>query len=283
MTKRRLALPLVLVLVLVVAACGDDTEPVDAGAPSGEGDDGLAGALDGREFLAKAAAGHEIVPGTEISLRFEDGSVSAHAGCNSMSGPYAIDGDVLLVDGLATTEIGCDPDRHDQDQFVADLLTAAPTVDLDGDSLRVATTSARLEMVDRSVADPDPPIEATTWALDGLVEGDAVSSVPEGARATITFDRATSTIRLQGPCNDGGVPYDTGTAPDVEQGEVQIGAAEVEQEGCEGPAGEVEAHLLEVFAGPLVVVAVESGTLTITAADGERGASFRAADPATGG
>ncbi|MEO7230891.1 MAG: META domain-containing protein, partial [Candidatus Limnocylindrales bacterium] len=143
-------------------------------------------ALDGRVFLSTRVDGPALVAGSVIRLAFEGGNISVHAGCNSMSGTYSIDGDRLEVGALATTEMACEPALMEQDRWVAGLLSAA-TISLSGDALTLASSGVRLSLLDREVADPDRPLIGTSWLLDGIVAGGAVSSVAAGVQASLSF------------------------------------------------------------------------------------------------
>lgn len=189
---RRLLAPLlaVVALALLAAACGDaDSTSTDAtGNADGTGtsqdpDDGAgdAIALDGRQFWSTSVIedGEErtLVEGTRISLRFGDGGVSASAGCNSLGGDYSIEGSTLVVGPMGMTEIGCDPERHAQDDFVAALLAASPGITLDGDDLTLTTDTVTATFLDREVADPDRPVVGTRWEVTGFIQGDVATSM----------------------------------------------------------------------------------------------------------
>ena len=71
----------------------------------------------GRTFLSESVTQDgrplPLVAGTSIRLTFhDDGRLTASAGCNSMGGPVRTDGGRIAVADLATTEMGCDPERH---------------------------------------------------------------------------------------------------------------------------------------------------------------------------
>lgn len=248
-----------IALAALVAACGDDGSPVASGAAD----------LDGRQFVLTAASGFERVAGTTVSIRFDDGNVGADAGCNSIGGPYRLDGSTLVVEGLAMTEIGCDPDRHAQDDALAELLTEQPTVTLDGDRLVIETSATRLELLDREVADPDRPLVGPTWTLDTIITGEAASTVPGESTFTIRFDRDSSAIVVAG-CNDAAVPYDSGPGDFPSAGEIQLGPA---TSSTDRTCPEAERHLLEVLSGE-ITYEIDVDRLTIT--NGDLGAGFAA-------
>lgn len=138
MTVPRL-LPALLVLGLAVSAAGCGDADAEAGA---------APDLDGREFLATQTRGHEQVADTEITLSFDDGRISARAGCNTMMGGATWDDGVLRVpsDGLASTMMACPGDLQAQDEWLMALLTSDPALSLSGGVLTVGDEYQGLTM-----------------------------------------------------------------------------------------------------------------------------------------
>lgn len=173
-------------ILLVATACGDaDREPVDL-ATDAEGIN-----VTGKEFWSTRVidGGDEraLVEGTRISLRFEAGELSIHAGCNSMGGAYSIDGDRLVLDEVFQTAMGCEPERHDQDDFVIGVLTGRPALTVGTDTLTVATSTVAIELLDREVAEIDEPLVGTEWTVDGFFDPLAATSYAAETPATITL------------------------------------------------------------------------------------------------
>jgi heat shock protein HslJ len=146
MTRRRWTAILMILgaFALLAAGCGDDDD--------GDGDDAEAAAgggvtaedLDGRSFTSTELSGRELVDGSEIVLTFEDGNISAVAGCNSMSGGYSIDEDELEVGELAQTMMACDEELMAQDDWLAAFLADGPTIQLEGDVLTLSDDGTTL-------------------------------------------------------------------------------------------------------------------------------------------
>lgn len=186
MTRR--LVPFALLAVLALAACGDET-----GDPSDnvEGQEPIA-ALDGRTFVATSitdhGAPHPLVKGSELRISFKDGNLGMVAGCNQLFGSYAVDGDRLTVAGMGGTDMGCPQPLMDQDAWLSGLFTEPVTFALDGDDLTLTSGVVVLDLTDREVVSPDQPLKGTTWTLDSLITGDAVSSVPAGLKATLLID-----------------------------------------------------------------------------------------------
>ncbi|OGO53394.1 MAG: hypothetical protein A2V84_05700 [Chloroflexi bacterium RBG_16_70_13] len=182
-----------------------------------------------------------------------------------MGGPYRIDGGRLVVDQLATTEMACDPALMEQDRWVADLLDGA-TIALDGDTLTLTKGMTRLTFLDREVADPDRPLLGTRWVVDGLVARDAVSSVPAGVVAALTF--ADGWVEVEAGCNTGG------GAIQVTESTIDFGPIGLTKMACEPPRMAVEQALTTVLSGS-VRYTIEAAILTLDA--GGVGLMLRAA------
>jgi heat shock protein HslJ len=218
--------------------------------------------LDGREFLStsvtEGGVDRQLVPGTRISLRFHDGQVGASAGCNIFGGPYRIDGDRLVVEGGAMTEMGCDELRHAQDDWLFGFLGSDPTFALGGDRLTLTSGGTVIALLDREVAEPDLPLVGPTWRVESLIAGDTVSSVPQGVAASLSFT-ADGRVSVATGCNAGGglvaVTSDT------------LGFSELvlTEMACPGDAGAVEAAVLATLSADTVAYTIDAGLLELHA------------------
>lgn len=93
--------------------------------------------LEGRTFTATEVRGHDLVEGSAITLAFEDGQVSANAGCNTIFGAAQWDGGTLEAEQLASTLMACDDALMAQDEWLTALLTSSPTLSVDGTTLTI--------------------------------------------------------------------------------------------------------------------------------------------------
>jgi heat shock protein HslJ len=259
-TRPLASLVLALGLSVVAGACGGDDD--DGRARSGDAPaapDQPAASLADRAFLSTAITedgqARPLVDGTRISLQFVDGRLVAVAGCNTLQGQVAIEPDRLVLDQLEVTEMGCDPERHAQDDWLAGVLAAGPAYTLDGDSLRLESGTTVVELTDREVADPDRPLEGTVWRLDGLVDGDVASSVPAGSEANLVFADGDVSFDVVG-CNQGRAPVT------VDDGTLDVGELVTTRMACTGPAAELEGALVAVLDGE-ITFGVEADTLTL--------------------
>jgi heat shock protein HslJ len=197
MTLRRALTVLFLTALAALSGCGDGGGRRDPGAAVDPG----AGP---RTYVVTSVTEHgrprHLVPGTEIRIRFADGRVTLTAGCNTMSAGYQLEDSRLTLDTLATTEMGCDQARTDQDRWLAGLFDQ-PVQLVTGDEPTIVAGSTVLAMADRAAAHPDAPLIGTRWELDTIVAGDTASSVPAGQRASLRIEGRT--VRIQNGCNDG--------------------------------------------------------------------------------
>lgn len=129
------------VILLVVAGAGVLGLLDDAGG-EGTGAGGAASAVTSLEELTGTWTATEdstvpspMVAGTPVGLTFEDGKVLAETGCNNLFGAASVRDGTLDVEGAAGTLMGCPPERMAQEDWVREMLAAAPTIALDGDVL----------------------------------------------------------------------------------------------------------------------------------------------------
>lgn len=253
MRTRTAAIVLAVTAIVVLGACssgaGGGGTPGPSDPPNGNGPQGL----DGRTFLSTQVAGQDLVPGSTIRISFRDGHISVNAGCNSMSGAYSVDGDTLRAGQLATTEMGCDPPLMAQDTWVAALLDGA-TIALDGDTLTLTRGDTTVTLLDREVADPDRELLGTRWVLDGIISGDAVSSVPAGVAAALTF--TAGTVQVEGGCNQGG------GAVQITDTTLTFGPIGLTKKACPPGVMAVEQAIVNVLGEP-VAYTIEADLLTL--------------------
>ncbi|TCJ22574.1 META domain-containing protein [Nocardioides jejuensis] len=181
----------VLALAISTAACGSE----------GSHDPGLMPTLAGDYVVTAVTDGgqpHAVVRGTEIRLSFADGRFGMRAGCNGMSGTYAIDGSTLTVGPLASTEMGCPKPRMDQDAWLAGLFARPATIDWQKQTITAGEVV--LTILPRTAVHPDQDLRRTRWVLDGLTSGDTASSVPAGPPVVLRME-GTDVVQVSGLCN----------------------------------------------------------------------------------
>lgn len=248
----------------LLAACSSANAPGGPGSPASD--------LDGHAYLSILLDSPNplldvfpLVSGTRIRLAFADGTININGGCNTMGGAYRIDGDRIVTDQMSMTEMACDPPRMQQDDWLATYLSGA-TFTLDGDTLILLNDDVRLTLLDEEVATPDQPLEGTTWVLDGIASGDAVSSVPVGVNAAVRFGGGS--VEIEAGCNTGGGTVEVAAAT------LTFGPIGLTKMACGPDATAVENAVIAVLSGP-TAYQIDAGVLTVHA--GDAGLIFRAA------
>jgi heat shock protein HslJ len=136
--RRRGAVLWVLVGVVAGLALGGCASSGGSGTPD----------LAGKTFSSTEVRGHQLVAGTSVSLTFEDGRVSAKAGCNTMSGSATWDtGKLVVAQPLASTMMACDEALTAQDQWLSGFLTSSPALALDGNTLTLGDNASGMTLV----------------------------------------------------------------------------------------------------------------------------------------
>jgi heat shock protein HslJ len=228
-------------------------------------------ALADREFLSvgvtDGGAAHPLVAGTRIRITFRATDLGASAGCNSIGGTYRIEDGRLVFEGGAMTEMGCDPARDAQDDWLATLLGSKPTVRLTGNDLALESGSIVVRLLDRKVVEPDVNIVGPTWTVVSIISGDAVSSIPEGATATLLF-KADGSLTIFSGCNQGGATWKAaGTG-------IEVSEIVLTKKACAGGAAALESSVIEVLRAGSIAAKIDASMLTLQA--GARGLQLRA-------
>jgi heat shock protein HslJ len=233
-----------LVAALVITGCATGA----AASPS-------PASLDGRTFLSTKVEGHGLVPGSTIRMTFQGNQLGIGAGCNHMGGPFSIVDGKLITGQMAMTDMACDEPLMAQDTWVAAFIGGA-AVTLAGDALTLQNGGVTMTLTDREIADPDRPLERTRWVVDGIVSGDAVSSIPAGVTAALNI--SSGEMRVEAGCN-------TGTATVVVTGTtLTIGPLALTKKACPADAMAVEQAITAVLDGKIGYT-IQADVLTLTA------------------
>ena len=106
--------------------------------------------LDGRTYTSTEVRGHDLVAGSQVTLTFEDGRVSAQAGCNTMNGAATWDDGTLDVTGpMASTMMACEQALMEQDQWLSSFLTSSPALEADGQTLTLGDDSSGMTLTEQ--------------------------------------------------------------------------------------------------------------------------------------
>jgi heat shock protein HslJ len=208
-----------------------------------------------------------LAAGTRVRLDFGATNLGASAGCNSMSGTYRVEGGRLAFEGGGMTDMACDPERMTQDTWLIKLLESKPAVRLAGDELTLESGSTVLRLLDRKVVEPDVALTGHRWTVESIVSGEAVSSIPQGASATLTFN-ADGSIDVDDGCNQGSARWSTVA------GGIQVSDLVLTKKACQGAGAALEDAVVRVLRAGTIAAAIAGNALTLRA--GANGLQLRA-------
>jgi heat shock protein HslJ len=86
-----------------------------------------------------------VVPGTKVTLTFENGALSGSSGCNTYQGGYTLEGVSISIGPIAMTEMAClTPEgAMDQEYNYLSYLQDTIEMDVDGNTLRLMPGDGR--------------------------------------------------------------------------------------------------------------------------------------------
>jgi heat shock protein HslJ len=174
-------LGMTILAALLAGACGD------ADTVTGAGSADSASVYD--EWVLVEGPVPDVALGV-TTLRIDvDGGAGGATACNGYFSDVGVDGDRWLATGFGVTEMGCEPDRMDaQSQYLA-VLVAMTRVSVSASTLELSSADGDdVLRFDRVIPPADSDLVGTTWVLESLVEGDAVSStMGEAEDATLVL------------------------------------------------------------------------------------------------
>ena len=127
MRRRALIATALSVAALALTACGG------GGSSAGGDPQSLIDTAYSVTTITVDGTEREVLGPVEITLTAD--TISVATPCNGMSGPVTYSESTLTVGALAATKMGCEPALMEQDQVIADALTANPTWQISGETL----------------------------------------------------------------------------------------------------------------------------------------------------
>ena len=124
MNIKRISLLTLAILILALTAC-NQAEPQDTES------------LEGTSWVLETYRKSRPIPGTTITISFEDGEISGSAGCNSYFGSYELSGAMITFSTIAMTEMFCmDPEGvMDQESMYLESLGRAESYKIEDGKL----------------------------------------------------------------------------------------------------------------------------------------------------
>jgi heat shock protein HslJ len=133
------------------------------------------------------------------------------------------------------------------------------TSEVKGDKLTLTTDGG--DRVDLT-KEPDAPLYGTKWTVTSLGDGDVAQSLPEGADAHFTLDKANGTLSGRLGCND------VTAKATVRDGHITLGAAKTTRMMCDGSLMDTERTLLGLF-NSTVVYDLNHRSIALTSTNGK--------------
>jgi len=165
------------IMALVLTACADAGGSTN-GDPTGTEWELQSGTLDGEAV--------PIIDTHPITLAFTEDTAGGIAACNSYGGEYQISGDEITIAAVFQTEMACTPDETmESEQIYLSALVRVETFAISDGMLTLSGEGVELIFAELPPV-PTAELTGTVWVLDGMIQGDAVSSVM-GERATLEF------------------------------------------------------------------------------------------------
>jgi heat shock protein HslJ len=206
-----------------------------------------------------------LVVAAPITMRIDGDEIGGTAACNHYGGEVSINGNRITVGSLMVTEMACDPAVMESESAYLAAIAEVDRFERRGNALTLSG-----EAVELTYAFVPPTADASltgpAWLLDGLIEGDAVSST--------MGDPATLELRDDGTLTGGtGCRTFDGRYTASDDG-VSVSDLVNTDQACPGLERQDE-HVLEVIADGFSYE-ISGDRLTLT--DGDLGLVYRLAD-----
>ena len=261
MNMQKILIVLTGIVGLILAACTpispvNGTPPAASNAP-----------IHNTGWILESLNGQPALTDTQITLNFENGTLSGSDGCNQYGGPYTADGEKITVSQeIATTLMACAEPIMQQSSAYFSALAQAATYTMAGQQLTLLDANGLILAIFNQ---QNRDLSGTSWTVTGYNTGQqAVVSVSIGSELSADFGADGRISGLAG-CNSYTAVYGiTGSA-------IQIGPAATTRKMCAEPVGvmEQEASFLAAL-GTAATYGMDGDQLDLRTADGALAVTF---------
>jgi heat shock protein HslJ len=240
--RATIALLPAVVGALILTACGSD-------GPS---------SLTASEWILTTLEGQPRIVEAPITAAFsEEGDVGGTAGCNSYSGSFEVDGDVVSFGPMATTLMACPQAITTQETSYLAVLDRAQTFGVTDGVLTLYGTGGQELAV---FAEESQELAGTAWSVISYNTGtEAMRTLVIDTVITAAFDDAGQ-LAGNASCNDYSGPYVT------DDGAITIGPLASTERFCEGLAEQEAQYLASLQSAR--IYQVRAGRLELRTAEG---------------
>ena len=219
-------------LVVVLSAACSTTPP--AASPASSGSPNVS-PLANSDWQLTQIAGRQLPSGTTVTLLFSVLKAGGFSGCNQFTVDYATEDTGLRFGPVAGTRISCGEALDTFESAYYAGLDAITHWKIAADVLTLTTGTGEERLVYGRMA---PASVEGPWTITAANNGQgAVSSVPAGVSATITF-LPGGTVEGSGGCNNFSGGYS------VSGQKIAIGPLMTQLKACGEPADSFERQLL---------------------------------------
>ena len=153
--------------------------------------------------------------------------------------------------------MGCDPGRHQQDDWIAEFLSSGPQIIVVADRINLVGEQASLHFLNKELADPDRPLEGRTWIAQRYIEEGSVGVRYLDSYPSLHF--ANGQVDIFDSCNQLRGSYVYGSSllrfTDI--------VAKTDHACGEGNVAETAQHYAELFIDGDFTVVIDANVLTI--------------------
>lgn len=246
-------LSLTMLFLVALASCA----PLVASSPGSPGL-GLGQLWSLQTYVNQAGEQVPVLPGSEITLKFEEGKLGGNSGCNSYFGSYQVSGDQVTVSEIGSTMMFCSEPEGVMDQEAAYLAALGKAAGYQVSAGRLIISDAAGKEILVFAPLESASLVGTNWSVLNYNNGkDALVSALLDSQITALFGE-DGTMSGNSSCNTYSGPYK------VDGQSIQIGPLASTMMACAQPEGLMEQEAAYLAAlGKATNYKIEGDQLTL--------------------